>query len=110
MSQPVPITDSNFDRTVLKADKPVLVDFWATWCKPCQMVAPIVEELAKEYDGRVKFVKVDVDQNPKTATKYKVMSIPTLLVFKKGQPVSHLVGFRPKNELKRILDTALAGK
>jgi thioredoxin 1 len=110
MSQPVPITDSNFDRTVLKADKPVLVDFWATWCKPCQMVAPIVEELAKEYDGRVKFVKLDVDQNPKTATKYKVMSIPTLLVFKKGQPVSHLVGFRPKNELKRVLDAALAGK
>jgi thioredoxin 1 len=110
MSQPVAITDSNFDQKVLKADKPVLVDFWATWCRPCLMVAPIVEELAKEYDGRVKFVKVDVDQNPKTATKYKVMSIPTLLVFKKGQPVSHLVGFRPKNELKRILDTALAGK
>jgi thioredoxin 1 len=110
MSQPVPITDSNFDRTVLKADKPVLVDFWATWCRPCLMVAPILDELAKEYDGRVNFVKVDVDQNPKTATKYKVMSIPTLLVFKKGQPVSHLVGFRPKNELKRILDTALAGK
>jgi len=110
MSQPVPITDSNFDRTVLKADKPVLVDFWATWCKPCQMVAPILDELAKEYDGRVNFVKLDVDQNPKTATKYRVMSIPTLLVFKKGQPVSHLVGFRPKNELKRILDTALAGK
>ena len=110
MSQPVPITDSNFDRTVLKADKPVLVDFWATWCRPCLMVAPIVEELAKEYDGRVNFVKLDVDQNPKTAMKYKVMSIPTLLVFKKGQPVSHLVGFRPKNELKRILDTALAGK
>jgi thioredoxin 1 len=74
------------------------------------MVAPILDELAKEYDGRVNFVKLDVDQNPKTATKYKVMSIPTLLVFKKGQPVSHLVGFRPKNELKRILDTALAGK
>jgi thioredoxin 1 len=109
MSQPVAITDTNFDRTVLKADKPVLVDFWATWCKPCQMVAPILDELAKEYDGRVNFVKLDVDQNPKTATKYKVMSIPTLLVFRKGQPVSHLVGFRPKNELKRILDTALAG-
>jgi len=109
MSQPVAITDTNFDRTVLKADKPVLVDFWATWCKPCQMVAPILDELAKEYDGRVNFVKLDVDQNPKTATKYKVMSIPTLLVFRKGQPVSHLVGFRPKNELRRILDTALAG-
>jgi thioredoxin 1 len=110
MSQPVAITDSNFDQSVLKADKPVLVDFWATWCKPCQMVAPIVDELANEYNGRVKFVKLDVDQNPKTATKYKVMSIPTLLIFKKGQPISHLVGFRPKNELKRVLDTALAGK
>ena len=110
MSQPVAITDSNFDQTVLKANKPVLVDFWATWCKPCLMVAPIVDELAKEYDGRVNFVKLDVDQNPKTATTYKVMSLPTLLIFRKGQPVSHLVGFRPKNELKRILDGALMGK
>jgi thioredoxin 1 len=74
------------------------------------MVAPILEELAKEYDGRVNFVKLDVDQNPKTAAKYKVMSIPTLLIFRKGQPASHLVGFRPKNELKRTLDAALAGK
>jgi thioredoxin 1 len=110
MSPPIAITDSNFDQAVLKADKPVLVDFWATWCKPCLMVAPVLEELAKEYDGRINFVKLDVDQNPKTAAKYKVMSIPTLLIFRKGQPVSHLVGFRPKNELKRTLDAALAGK
>jgi thioredoxin 1 len=109
MSPPIAITDSNFDQAVLKADKPVLVDFWATWCKPCLMVAPVLEELAKEYDGRINFVKLDVDQNPKTAAKYKVMSIPTLLIFRKGQPVSHLVGFRPKNELKRTLDAALAG-
>jgi len=110
MSQPVAITDNNFDQTVLKADKPVLVDFWATWCRPCLMVAPILEELAKEYDGRVIFTNLDVDQNPKTATKYKIMSIPTLLIFRKGQPVSHLVGFRPKNELKRVIDAALVGK
>ncbi len=107
MSQPVAIDDSNFEQTVLKAEKPVLVDFWAPWCRPCQMVAPIVDELANEYEGRVNFVKMDVDQNPKTATKYGVMSIPTLLIFKKGEPVSHIVGLRPKGDLKKNLDEAL---
>ncbi|MFH1382369.1 MAG: thioredoxin [Chloroflexota bacterium] len=107
MSKPVAIDDSKFDQTVLKSEKPVLVDFWATWCKPCQMVAPIVDGLAEDYEGKIDFVKVDVDQNPKTASRYGVMSIPTLLIFKKGQPVSHIVGFRPKEELKRNLDAAL---
>jgi len=107
MSKPLSIEDSNFEQTVLKADKPVLVDFWATWCRPCQMVAPIVDELATEYEGRINFVKVDVDHNPATATKYGIMSIPTLLIFKNGEPVSHIVGLRSKGDLKKNLDEAL---
>jgi len=92
---------------VLQADKPVLVDLWAEWCRPCLMVAPILDELSKEYDGRIDFVKVDVDQNPKTASRYDIMSIPTLLIFKNGEPVSHIVGVRPKRELKQSLDAVL---
>ncbi|HEY77552.1 MAG TPA: thioredoxin [Dehalococcoidia bacterium] len=107
MSEPTAVNDANFDQTVLKADIPVLVDFWAAWCAPCRMVAPVVEELATEYEGRVNFAKLDVDQNPKTASKYSVMSIPTLIIFKNGEPVSHVVGFRPKAELKQSLDAAL---
>ena len=107
MSKPVSVDDSNFDQMVLQADKPVLVDLWATWCRPCLMVAPILDELSEEYDGRINFVKVDVDQNPKTASRYGIMSIPTLLVFKNGEPVSHIVGVRPKGELKQSLDAAL---
>jgi len=107
MSKPVSIDDSNFEQTVLQSEKPVLMDFWATWCKPCLMVAPILDELAEEYDGRINFVKMDVDQNPKTAAKYSIMSIPTLLIFKNGEPVSHLVGVRPKGELKQSLEAAL---
>ena len=107
MNKPIAIDDSNFDQMVLQADKPVLVDLWATWCRPCLMVAPILDELADEYDGRIDFVKVDVDQNPKTASRYGIMSIPTLLIFKNGEPVSHIVGVRPKGELKQKLDASL---
>ena len=107
MSKPVSIDDSNFDQMVLQSQKPVVVDLWAAWCRPCQMVAPILDELAEEYEGRINFVKVDVDQNPKTATKYGIMSIPTLLIFKNGEPITHIIGFRPKAELKRSLDAAL---
>ena len=107
MSKPTTVDDSNFAQIVLQAKTPVLVDFWAVWCGPCRMVAPIVEELAQEYEGRVSFVKLDVDQNPKTASKYGIMSIPTLLLFKNGNPVSNIVGFRPKAELKQSLDAAL---
>jgi thioredoxin 1 len=107
MTKPVSIDDGNFEQMVLKNKQPVLVDFWATWCKPCQMVAPIVDELANEYSGKISFVKMDVDQNPKTPTKYSVMSIPTILIFKNGKPVSHTIGFRPKEELKRNLEAAL---
>jgi len=107
MGKPTTVDDSNFDEIVLQAKTPVLVDFWAAWCGPCRMVAPVVEELAEEYEGRISFVKLDVDQNPKTASKYGIMSIPTLLLFKNGSPASNIVGFRPKAELKRSLEAVL---
>ena len=107
MSKPIDVDDNNFDQTVLKSETPVLVDFWAPWCRPCLMVAPIVEELADDYSGRVNFVRVNVDQNPQVASRYNIMSIPTLIIFKDGQPASHIVGFRPKEELKQGLDKVL---
>ncbi len=107
MDKPIPIDDSNFDQTVLQAETPVLVDFWASWCRPCLMVAPILDELADEYSGRITIARLDVDQNLKTAVRYGITSIPTLLIFKNGEPVSHIVGFRPKRELRRSLDAAL---
>ncbi len=108
MSKPVEIEEAKFDDAVLKAKMPVLVDFWAPWCGPCRMVAPIVDELSSEYDGKVSFYKVNVDDNRKIANKYGVMSIPTLIIFKNGAPVGNIVGFRPKPELKKSLDAALA--
>ena len=108
MSKPVEVSDTKFDEMVLKAKMPVLVDFWAPWCGPCKMVAPVVEDLAKEYEGKVSFMKLNVDDNPNTARQYGVMSIPTLMIFKGGQPVSNIIGFRPKPELKKSLDEALA--
>ena len=107
MSKPVEVNDGNFDQVVLKSKTPVLVDFWAAWCGPCRMVAPIVEELAGDYQGRITVAKLDVDANPKTAGQYGVMSIPTLLIFKNGAPVSNIVGFRPKAELQKSLDAVL---
>ena len=107
MSKPTVVDDSNFDQVVLQSKTPVLVDFWAAWCGPCLMVAPVVEELAEEYDGRVNFVKLDVDQNPKTASQYGIMSIPFLLIFKNGAPMSNIVGFRPKADLKQSLEAVL---
>lgn len=107
MNKPIAVNDDNFDQIVLQSETPVLVDFWAPWCHPCLMLAPILDELAEEYSGRISIVRVDVDQNLKIAAKYSIMSIPTLLLFKKGQPVSNIVGFRPKAELKRSLDDTL---
>ena len=108
MAKPVPVEDSTFDRMVIKAPKPVLVDFWATWCKPCQMIAPVLDELSKEYDGKVDFLKLDVDHNQQTAAKYNVMSIPTILIFKGGRPVAHMTGFKSRADVKRNLEDALA--
>jgi thioredoxin 1 len=107
MAKPFEVTDSSFDTEVLKSDKPVLVDFWAPWCGPCRMVAPIVDELSDEYDGKVKFVKLNTDDNPQVSVKYQIRSIPTLLVFKSGEPVGQIIGFRPKSDLKKRLDAAL---
>ncbi len=107
MGKTVAVTDSNFDEVVLKSANPVLVDFWATWCRPCQMVAPILEELTQEYADKLTIAKLDVDQNQQTAQKYRVMSIPTMIIFKQGKPVANIVGFKPKDQLKKQLDAAL---
>ena len=108
MSKPADVTDGTFGTEVLKSDKPVLVDFWAPWCGPCRMVAPVVEELSEEYGGKVKFLKLNTDDNVNTAATYGIRSIPTLLMFKDGQPIDQIIGFRPKGDLKRVIDKALA--
>lgn len=108
MTKPQDVSDNEWNAEVLSSDTPVLVDFWAPWCGPCKMVAPVVDELAEEYDGKVKFVKLNTDDNIETASKYGIRSIPTLMVFKGGEAVEQVVGFRPKSELKKSLDKALA--
>jgi thioredoxin len=107
MTKPYEVTDANFESEVIKAETPVLVDFWAPWCGPCRMVAPIVDELSQEYDGKVKFVKLNTDDNVQTASKFGIRSIPTLLVFKGGEVAGQIVGFRPKSDLKKRLDAVL---
>ena len=101
------ITDASFDEVVLKSDKPVLVDFWATWCGPCRMLGPVIEELATEYEGRVVVGKVDVDNNQEFAAKYGVRNIPTVLVFKDGEFVGRQVGVAPKKTYTDALDSLL---
>ncbi len=107
MSKPIVVDDSNFDQAVLKSETPVLVDFWAPWCRPCLMLAPILDELAQDYSGKLTIARMDVDQSPKTASSYRIMSIPTMLLFKEGKPISNIVGFKPKEQLKQDLDAAL---
>jgi thioredoxin 1 len=108
MAKPADVSDAQWDQEILKSDLPVLVDFWAPWCGPCRMVSPIVEELADEYNGKVAFYKLNTDDNVNTASKYGIRSIPTLLVFKGGEIVDQLIGFRPKSDLKRSIDKALS--
>ena len=108
MAKPMEVTDEQFEQEVLKADLPVMVDFWAEWCGPCKIVSPIVEELAEEYSGKVKFVKLDTEENFDTPDRYGIRSLPTLMIFKGGEQVDQIFGARPKAELKRYLEKALA--
>ena len=107
MAHPVTVTDTTFKEEVLDSQVPVLVDFWASWCSPCKMIAPIVEELAGEYDGRVKVAKVDVDANPITPGMFGIMSIPTLMLFRGGKAEERIVGYQPKQALEAKLQAVL---
>jgi thioredoxin 1 len=102
------VTDQDFDSEVLAADTPVLVDFWAEWCVPCHMVSPVVEEIARDKAGRIKAVKMNVDDNPETARKFAVMSIPTLIMFKDGQEMHRVVGARGKEAILREIEPYIA--
>jgi thioredoxin 1 len=102
------VSDATFEQDVIKSSLPVLVDFWAPWCGPCRMVAPVVEELAGDFADKVSFVKLNTDENPTTASRYDIRSIPTLLIFKGGEVVGYVVGFRPKADLKKHLESAIS--
>jgi len=104
---PVTVTDDTFQKEVLEAEQPTLVDFWASWCGPCRMIAPILEELSSQYSGKVKFAKVNVDENPKTPANFGVRGIPTLIMFKGGKAVDQVVGAVPKSQLENILKKVL---
>ena len=101
MTHPVAVTDGTFQAEVLEADTPVLVDFWAEWCQPCKMVAPVLEKIANDQEGRLKIAKVDIEANPVLANQYRIRNIPTMLLFKDGEPVEALLGFMPE---RRILE------
>ncbi len=104
----VTLTDANFEQEVINSSNPVLVDFWAEWCGPCKMIAPLLDELATEYDGRVKVAKVNIDDHQNLAAQFRVSAIPTLLIFKNGQVIDQLVGAKSKRDLKASLDKAAA--
>ena len=107
-AQAMKVDEGSWDAEVMKAPGLVMVDFWAVWCGPCQMVAPIVEELANEYAGKLLVMKLNTDENPEIAGRYQVMSIPTILFFMNGRPVEKLVGARPKRQFKEVIDSLLA--
>jgi len=108
MPELVHLTDQNFEAEVLKSTEPVLVDFWAEWCAPCRMVAPVIEQINLEYEGAIKVGKLDVDASPVISAQLGVMSIPTIILFKDGVAIQRMVGFQPKPSLKGKIDTALA--
>lgn len=101
------VGEQDFKAAVLDSQKPVLVDFWAVWCGPCRMVAPIVDELSEEYKDKMAFVKVNVDEAPKIASSYNVMSIPTIILFKEGKPYEQVVGYRPKKDIQKVIEKVL---
>ncbi|MEM1169787.1 MAG: thioredoxin [Cyanobacteria bacterium P01_H01_bin.35] len=107
MSAAEPVTDSSFEKEVINSDLPVLVDFWAPWCGPCRMVTPIVDEISQQYEGKIKVVKVNTDENPNVASQYGIRSIPTLMIFKGGQRVDMVVGAVPKTTLANTLEKYL---
>mgnify|MGYP000870259274 CR=1 FL=1 len=108
MVKPIEITDETFEEEEINSELPVLVDFWADWCGPCKMVAPVVEDLAGEFEGKVKVGKLDVDSSPKTAQKYGIRGIPNLTIFEKGEVVGQLVGVQPKANIKKRLDETIS--
>ena len=108
MPEPIHVEDSTFQAQVLQNERPVIVDFWAPWCAPCKLMAPVFEELSEEYGEKVVFTKVNTDENYDTATQYGIQSIPTLVIFHNGREVNRLVGYAPKPQLKRQIDRALA--
>lgn len=107
MAKPAEVTDQTFEEKVIQSEQPVLVDFWAPWCGPCRMVAPIVDQLADEYDGKLTVLKLNTDENPQVATTFGIRSIPTLLFFKGGEKVDQVVGYQAKKQLQQRLDKVL---
>jgi thioredoxin 1 len=107
MSHEITLTDDNFKKEVLESDKPVLVDFWAAWCAPCLMIAPVIEELAGEYEGKIKVGKVNTEDNATITGQYGIISIPTLIIFKEGRPVDQIIGVVSKDVIKKKLDAVL---
>ncbi len=108
MSDPVVITDDNFQQEVLDSDIPVMVDFWADWCQPCKMIAPVVQQIADEYEGRIKIGKLDVDENGRTSTALGIRGIPALLIFNEGKPVDQIIGAVPKSIIQKKLNETLS--
>ena len=108
MSAPVEITDENFQQEVLNSETPVLVDFWADWCQPCKMIAPVVEQIAEEYDGKDKIGKLDVDSNQQTSQAMGIRGIPALIIFNDGKPVDQIIGVVPKSIIQKKIDEVLA--
>ncbi|TYB48333.1 thioredoxin [Actinomadura chibensis] len=107
MTAPITVTDATFADEVLNSDTPVLVDFWADWCGPCRMIAPVLDQIATEQDGRIRIAKIDYDANPETPNKFGVMGLPTLLLFKKGEVVEQIVGAKPKRALLKVIEPHL---